>query len=258
MPMQVPISGGEPEVIPTPFKQAELLDLSPDGAKLLVRVRDDAPDISEKGYPLYTLSAYGTSPHRLGNVTALCARWSPNGKMIAFTQGGALFVASADGSQTQKMGEVTSGYVKDLTWSPQGKRIRFVVRDMHNETYRLWEMRPGEGQPVFLLPDWKPQQATFSAGAWTVDGKFYVFDHGGELWALDESDGWLQKPRRKPIQLTSSPMFLDSLLIGKHGRRIDAVGSVNRAELLRVDPASGQFTPFLPGTSARVAEASPD
>jgi hypothetical protein len=66
------------------------------------------------------------------------ARWSPDGKQIAFikipdTQTpftvGELWVMSADGSSPRKLADADSGHGYAANWSPDGKQIAFVVRE---------------------------------------------------------------------------------------------------------------------------------
>ena len=65
------------------------------------------------------------------------ARWSPDGKQIAFikiydTQTpftvGELWIMDADGSNAQKLADADAGHGYAANWSPNGKSIAFVVR----------------------------------------------------------------------------------------------------------------------------------
>ncbi|HLA06127.1 MAG TPA: hypothetical protein VJ022_01695, partial [Anaerolineales bacterium] len=66
------------------------------------------------------------------------ARWSPDGKQIAFikipdTQTpftvGELWVMDGDGSKARKLADVDAGHGYAANWSPDGKRIAFVLRE---------------------------------------------------------------------------------------------------------------------------------
>ena len=66
------------------------------------------------------------------------ARWSPNGKQIAFIKipdsqtpftVGELWVMDADGSNPRKLADADAGHGYAANWSPDGKRIAFIVRE---------------------------------------------------------------------------------------------------------------------------------
>ncbi len=66
------------------------------------------------------------------------ARWSPDGKQIAFIKipdsqipftVGELWVMDADGSNPRKLADADAGHGYAANWSPDGKRIAFIVRE---------------------------------------------------------------------------------------------------------------------------------
>jgi len=66
------------------------------------------------------------------------ARWSPDGKKIAFLKTpdtqtpftvGELWVMDADGANARKLADADSGHGYAANWSPDGKQIAFVVRE---------------------------------------------------------------------------------------------------------------------------------
>ena len=95
---QSSIGGGEVVTIRTPFNHALLLNVSPDGSRLLVREFDWA----QLEGTLWVIPAVGGAPLRLGAVVAHDASWSPDGKRIVFARGEELYVAGSDGSSTAK------------------------------------------------------------------------------------------------------------------------------------------------------------
>jgi hypothetical protein len=54
-------------------------------------------------------------------------------------------------------------------------------------------------------------------GRWTPDGKYFVFDSGGQLWALRERESLLRKFSREPMPLTSGAISYGSPIPSKDG-----------------------------------------
>ena len=75
----------------------------------------------------------------------------------------------------------------------------------------------------------------------------------GQVWALPRK-GSLFGSEPKPIQLTFSPMSLETPLPSKDGKKLFVVGRTFRGESVRDDAKSGQFSPFLGGMSAEYVE----
>ena len=97
-----------------------------------------------------------------------------------------------------------------------------------------------------------------SGGKWTPDGKYFIFQSQGQIWALPDLEGWFGRTNGKPIQLTSSPLALASPLPSKDGKKLFVVGRAPHGELSRYDRNIGEFTPFLSGLSAEATSFSKD
>jgi len=91
--------------------------------------------------------------------------------------------------------------------------------------------------------------APVSCGYWTPDGNYLVARLSGDIWLIPMKNGVFRK-RFKPLQLTNGPLFYSSLCPSRDGKRIFAIGSKWRGELVRYDKKSNQFIPFLSGISA--------
>jgi len=188
----VAASGGEVVPLSLPFPHQPLLvDVSPDGADLLVVVFDTV--WFEPG-ELWVVPAVGGTPRRLGDLRANYAVWSPDG-----------------------------------------------------------------GRPRPVLPDW---DRSACCGRWTADGSLFVFEAGAgraDLWVLPER-GRLSAflPAPEPVQLTEGAMQFLAPLPARDGRGLFAVGWKPQGELVRHDPASGHFVPYLGGMSAHEVDFSRD
>jgi len=108
-----------------------------------------------------------------------------------------------------------------------------------------------------LFPEWHnpPDEC---CGKWTADGKYFVFQSHGQIWALSEKETFPHQFAGKPIQLTSSPLGLFTPLPSKDGKKLFVVGRTYRGELDRTETKSGQLTPFLSGISADQVAFSKD
>jgi len=242
---QVSVSGGEPVQIPAPSPAMSLLSVAPDGSQLLV---DDRQGSTFKG-PLWSLPVLGGSPRRMGDAAGQGAAISPDGKTLAYANGGDLFVAKADGTGSRKLASVP-GFIQDLVWSPRGDRVRFVVTDRPagGGSSSLWEVSPQGTSPRPLLAGWhNPPDET--AGTWTPDGKYFVFGSQGQIWALYEGNGF-RRPSNTPVQLTSSPFSLSTPIPSKDGKKLFVVGRTFLGGLVHYEAKLRQFLPFMSGLSA--------
>jgi len=129
-------------------------------------------------------------------------RWSPDGRRIAFTGGGFLWVMNTDGSDLRKL-ELTRYAVFEWSWSPAGQRVAFVSgrsRRNHlgllpnNDLYVV--NADGHGQRLLT------RKASNDAPAWSPDGQSIAFqslrDGLGEIYVMN-ADGTGQR------NLTRSP-----------------------------------------------------
>jgi serine/threonine protein kinase/WD40 repeat protein len=251
---EISVAGGRPKVIPLmPSPNMIPLDLSPNGSELLVVDGQGAPP---KG-PLWSLPILGGSPRRLGDIVGENASWSPDGKLLAYTNLGDLFVANSDGSEPRKLSHV-SGDIQSVTWSPDGSRLRLdsseTVGTVGQEV--LWDVSAkGEGLHR-LMPGWHnlPDEC---CGKWTPDGKYFIFQSNGQIWSLAKSGGFLHSTPQ-PTQLTFSPLTLSSPLPSKDGTKLFVIGQTYRGELMRYDSKTHQFSPALGGISAEYVAFSKD
>ena len=250
--VQMSISGGEPVRIPAASNTIIPLDVSQDGAELLVK---DFQGTGGRGQ-LWTLPVLGGSPRRLGAIVGHDAAWSPDGKMLVYGEGKDLFLAKSDGRESRKLVSL-SGQALFLTWSPTGSKLRFTVRDVKTGANSLWEVSANGTDLHPLIPGWH-NPADECCGRWTADGKFFVFRSQGQIWTLADRGAFLRRPRVRPVQLTSSPLSLSTPLPSKDGKKLFVVGRTYRGELERCEIESGRFTPFLSGISAEEAAFSKD
>ncbi len=244
---QVSVSGGEIEAVPSiTLPDPYLLDISPDGSTFLVKSYEKGSSPSSPS-PLYIVQVVGGSHRYLAD--AAVATWSPDGKLVAYsTKNGDIDIINSDGTDAHKLASA-GGVAYDLSWSPDGRTIRFTRNGA------LWEITSSGSNLHPLLAGWHLLQEK-CCGRWSPDGDFFAFLGPGsagtrsQIYALDERRRLFHRTAKEPFQLTSGPINWDTPVFSKDGKKIFATGSTHAGELMRLDPKSDQFQPFLGGISA--------
>ena len=251
---EMSVGGGEPRKLSVlPLPDMDAVDLSRNGSDLLVVNGQGAPP---KG-PLWSVPILGGSPRKLGDLVAETAAWSPDGKWLAYTNLGDLFLARPDGTESRKLLSV-KGDILSVTWSPDSSHLRFdssITAGTAGQQLQ-WEVSLAGTDLHRLLEGWHdpPDEC---CGKWTADARYFVFQSNNQIWAVPKSGGFLRSAP-KPVQLTSSPLSLSSPLPSRDGKKLFLIGRTYRGELTRYDAKSGQFAPFLGGVSAEYVAFSKD
>jgi len=252
---QVSSSGGEIAHVSVPSPTMSLLAVSPDGATLLV-----ADEVGQTAFhgPLWGVPVLGGSPRRLGEAAGQAAAWSPDGQRMVYADGHDLFLAKSDGSVPHRLVSAPDQAYYPA-WSPDGTVIRFNVGAVgaSTPTGPLYEVSVNGTNLHPLVPNWHtpPEEC---CGQWTPDGRYFVFQSQGNIWALAEKRSILGNSSGQPVQLTSGPMSFSSPLPSKDGKKLFVVGALARGELVRYDARSAEFIPFLSGISADSISFSKD
>ncbi|HVE33600.1 MAG TPA: S9 family peptidase [Gemmatimonadaceae bacterium] len=103
--------------------------LSPDGKVVLYSVR--TTDVSKNTRASHTVSvpigggAAQAFPANAADVAATEARWSPDGKYVAFIAGGQLWIAEPSGAGRKQLTHLNGGATGPV-WSPTSDRIAFT------------------------------------------------------------------------------------------------------------------------------------
>lgn len=243
---QISLQGGTPIPIHTSIPTPQICDLSPDHSRLLV---DDWQGDGRLA-PLWIVQLPGDTAYRVGDLSANDAAWTPDGQHILYSTRHALHIADADGSNRRVLVHV-NGLAVWFHYSPGGRRIRFSMNN------HIWEVR-SDGSGLHQVATGTATSAC--CGSWTGDGKFYVFQAGQapnyHLEVMSGDDGWLAhliKPQ--PLSTGGNPFAMP--FPGAHGR-LYALSINPVAQLVRLDPATHLWLPWLSGTSAFFAVPSPD
>jgi eukaryotic-like serine/threonine-protein kinase len=252
---EVSASGGEVAPLATHFDDVAMADISRSGAELLLLgASDNGADPS-----IYVLPLPAGLPRRVGEIRGHDAAWSPGGDQIVYANGTDLFLAKADGSDSQRL--VTApGYVSSLKWSPDGRVLRFTVNDPQGSS-SLWEVAADGTGLRRLLLGWSKSPGE-CCGRWTPDGDYFVFQSSHDtgtstLWAIGEKSGFLRRRIAEPVQLTTGQSSMRDPIPSRDGKKLFAIQGASLAELVRLDNDK-TFSPYLSGISATQLDFSRD
>jgi len=257
--VQTSLTGGETQPVQVPFKNAVLLDLSPDHANFLMTFRTDGE------MPLWAWPVQGGVPSRMGDLTAFDAVWHPNGRQVVFAKADGVYLADRDGAHVRQFAS-TRGSPWGLAWSPDGTVLRFAVFPSGTFSSSMWEIRSDGSNLRELFRDWNtpPHEC---CGSWSQDGTYFFFSsvrpeagrRSNALWSIQEKTSWWRKSSAQPFRLTTGPTeFGGPLISTPDSRRLYVFGVDYRAELVSFDPKSRQATILLPGSRAEQADYSRD
>lgn len=100
--------------------------MSPDGRTVLYSVRTADVEANRRAGNTFALPL-GGSPRAFPDDTthAAEARWSPDGRRVAYTAGGQLWIVNADGGGRRRLTTLNGG-ASGPVWSPTGDRLAFV------------------------------------------------------------------------------------------------------------------------------------
>jgi Tol biopolymer transport system component/DNA-binding winged helix-turn-helix (wHTH) protein len=248
---QVSAEGGETTSFPAGFRVRRVLDVSPKRQELLALTYDG----TQFETALMVLPLPAGAPHRVGDVLAHDASWSPDGKQIVYANGHDLYVSKVDGSEPRKLVTTPDGSAWWPRWSSDGKLVRFTVLGPY-DSRRIWEAS-ADGSRAYPLFSGGNQVSDECCGDWTPDGKYFVFQSEDQLWAVRDAASFLKKPQER-MRLTTGPMSMVAPLPGTNGKRIFVVAKQPRGQLVRYDRNTLQFVPFLSGISADGVDFSKD
>jgi DNA-binding winged helix-turn-helix (wHTH) protein/Tol biopolymer transport system component len=259
----VPVDGGDPTPIPTPFTNTVLLDISPDHTRLLLASYEGEEDEG----PLWVAPVTGGSPERLGSLVASDAAWLPDGQRILLARGTGLYVVGKDGTEGKRVASL-NGRPGHFRWSPDGRMLRFTVENVQTSAVAIWEASPdGTHAHAWRAVSNQPKAGFLMGeccGVWTPDGRYFVYRSSQPgtvgLWASRERIGLPGRFANKPLLLHTWPSYAAffTSLVAPDGKHIFFVGDQDSRELVRYDAGTKRFVPYLSGVVARRADFSRD
>ena len=255
--MQAPVSGGESQPFPVPFHNTRIFDISPDRSEFLI-----APFTQRSsGLPFWTMPVVGGAPRRLGNIAGDDAAFSPDGTRIAYLTQNGIYVCSRSGTDVKKLASLLNPSW-ELSWSPDGKVLRFRQAEDRTGNSSIWEVS-AEGENLHpLFPGWHQPPGELG-GHWSPNGRYYYFSACQEdacsVWVRPEKRGfpYFTKPGQ-PVLLTQNPMNFGLMLPSQDGRRLFVTSGHARYELVQQDLHSKQFVTRFKGANIWLARFSPN
>jgi eukaryotic-like serine/threonine-protein kinase len=250
---QVSTSGGETAPVATSLTSADIYDFFPGRSELLVKGTGEG---SETESQVWVLPVPAGSLRPVGNIQAHAAAWAPDGQHIVYARKSTLYLCDADGTDSLELVTV-QGVPFAPRFSPDGRRLRFTIRDTGQRTSSLWEVSAdGKGLHA-VLPNWNKPAQEFG-GTWTPGGEYFLFesthDHTQNVWALRESTSLFRKAGTEPTQLTLGPLMFSNPTPSVDGKKLFVIGQQRRFDLIGLNSKSQQFSIYLPGVSAGEAD----
>jgi len=101
--------------------------VSPDGRQVVFTIGDVNYDANKVVTQIYVTSIAGGEIKRLtsADTSSSAPRWSPDGKKIAYANGGQIWVMDHDGDHKEQVTKISTGAAGPV-WSPDGKWIAFT------------------------------------------------------------------------------------------------------------------------------------
>jgi len=245
--VQVSSSGGEVVRLPSPLVQPSLMDLTPERGELLLANQEESG-----AHSIWIQPLVGGSPRLVGSGLVETAAWGSHGTTVVYGDKDSVYVMNRDGTDFRKVLR-GPGTPYAFSFSPNGQVLRFSLG--YGPSSSIIETSADGKNPRELVPG--------CCGKWTPDGGYFIFQREREdrsdLWALPEPGGLLQGTgKKRAIQLTAGPLEFRFPIPSMDGKEIFALGHSSRAEVVRYDPRTREFAPFLAGVSAEGLSFSRD
>ena len=256
---QMSATGGETSWIAPALDQVlAIYGISPDHSGLLVVKgvsvgSDGAGEVWMQPLP-------AGAPHRVGNLLATAACWTPDGKHILYAYQRTVQMANIDGSEPHPLAKIR-GVARALRFSPDGSRIRFwVIQPPEMETGAIWEMNADGANLHALFANWK--ESPFQCcGNWSPDGEYYYFEAGrGDaqaIWVMPERRS-LFNAKANPTRLISGPLRFSAPVPSGDGKKLFVMGEERRTELFRYDLKARHFDTYQSGISVGPVDFTAD
>ena len=238
---QVEATGGPTGLVVSGGTDQRILGLSAEGSTLLTGSGLLFHDQS----PLWEIPLPAGEPRQLAGFEGQDGSFAPDGRIL-LAQGGGLYLVQGDGLNRKLLTKL-DGVIRSPSCSPDGQRIVFTLYSQSGQPDAIYEAK-ADGSGLHSIVD-----GQVCCARWSPDGSYIVFmkrNRGQQdLWTLAMRTGVFQRSQT-PIQLTNGPLSYENPVVSQDGKRIFAIGTKQRGEVVRYNLNSKQFQPFLSGISA--------
>jgi len=244
---QVSVHGGQTGDLPSNLLNPEIVGLTHDGSDLLVLTGS----FVATRRTMWLVPLPVGEARRLGDTDFTDATLFPDGRLLYRLDSGT-FVAEKDGSSPRKLEGIPQHFSSPRI-SPDGTRLVFRVYDENGNSWTMNEAA-ADGTGIHPVLKWGPDLPNdVCCLRWTEDGRYLLFlgtaNGRSDLWAFSEQKHFLP-PAATPVRLTNGPISYSSFAASPDGKQVFAVGAQRRGELVRYDPKTREFLPYLGGISA--------
>ena len=263
-PVEMSTKGGAEAPLRASLSGMNVLDISPDATEMLA-VKPDPNDEAGQG-SIWSVPVLGGSARMVRSQIARAARYSPDGRSIAYTDLQSVYVSERDGSNPRKIWDAP-GRIDLPYFSPDSRRLRVTVAGnnasvgLREVNARLWELNADGTHPHRLDFDW-PHAADQQLGQWTPDGKRFVFLSSREgvsnLYELVDPPWFEPWKRPTAVRITGGQLDVLSATPSRDSSGMFIIGRVAQGAMRVYEPKIKWFVPFLDGLAASAFVISPD
>ncbi len=258
-PVEMSVKGGPTAPLRVSISGMRMLDISPDASEMLA-LKPDLNNESGRG-SIWSVPVLGGYPKMVGTRIAVDARWSPDGRSIAYVDLNSVYVSDRDGANLKKIWDAPAR----VAWpyfSPDSRHIRVsVLGGKIVPLAKIWELNADGTDPHRLSMDW-PDDADQEIGQWTPDGKHFIFisSHEGlnniyELMPPPWFEFW---KRSTAVRLTAGQIDVLATTPSRDSTGLFMIGRIAQGVMHVFDPKQKRFVPFLNGLAASTFAISPD
>ena len=252
----VPVNGmSEPTFLDTPFKNAWLAGMFPGGESLLIGDAWPAGTFWKVPLP-------GGPPQPMEKIHGIGIVLAPDGRHYLHLDSRSLFVADMESGESRRIYSSNQSLILSPNWSPDSSMLCFTrldpEADKGADVFSIWAIN-ADGSNLRNLVSPRLGGAGFCA--WTPGEKYVLFSaavNGRQnLWAVADR---ARLPFSNPelIHLTNTPADFIAPVASADGKKIFALSTWQRGELVRYDLKAGAWLPFLNGISAGAVDTSRD